>query len=87
MKLCLFKKIVYGSFKQWFLYSGIYQAYSEPCVTRTYLKPWYIQNPGILRAIHNPDRFRIRGTFRTMSNITMQRFAKIVNGYNYFRII
>ena len=28
---------------------GIIQAYSQPCVTLTYLKLWYIQNTDILR--------------------------------------
>ena len=38
-------------------YSGIIQAFSEPCVTLAYLKPWYIQNPGMLR---------MRSKFRTL---------------------
>ena len=31
--------------------------------------------------------FRIRGKFRTCQTSAMQRFAKIVDGYNYFCII
>ena len=40
------------------------QAYSELCVTLTYLKPWYIQNPnrGIFRTI-----YRTRSIFRTLA--------------------
>ena len=34
------------------------QAYLEPCVTLTYLKLWYIQNP---------DMFRTRSIFRTLT--------------------
>ena len=37
-------------------YPGIIQAYLEPCVTLTYLKLWYIQNP---------DIFTTRSIFRT----------------------
>ena len=39
-------------------YAGIIQAYSEPCVTLSYLKLWYIQNS---------DIFRTRGIFRTLA--------------------
>ena len=38
-------------------YSGIIQAYSEPCVTLAYSKFWYVQNLGI---------FKTRGIFRTL---------------------
>ena len=38
-------------------YSGIIQAYSEPCVALAYSKLWYIQNPGI---------FKTRGILRTL---------------------
>ena len=38
-------------------YSGIIQAYFEPCVTPAYSEPWYIQNPGI---------FKTRDIFRTL---------------------
>ena len=38
-------------------YSGIIQAYSEPCAILAYSELWYIQNPGI---------FKTRGIFRTL---------------------
>ena len=40
------------------------QAYSEPCVALTHLKPWYIQNPnrGIFKTI-----YRTRSIFRTLA--------------------
>ena len=69
---------------------GIIQGYSG--IFRTlyylaYLKLWYIWNP---------VKLRTKGTFRTLAyskseaysepcqTSTMKRFAKIVNGYNYF---
>ena len=36
-----------GTFRHNQKYTGITQAYSEPCVTPTHLKLWYIQNPDI----------------------------------------
>ena len=45
-----------GTFSHNLTYPGIIQAYLEPCVTLTYLKLWYIQNP---------DIFRTRSIFRT----------------------
>ena len=38
-------------------YSGIIQAYSEPCVTLAYSELWQIENPGI---------FKTRGKFKTL---------------------
>ena len=35
------------------------QTFAEPCVTLTYLEPWYIQNP---------DIFRTRSIFRTLGS-------------------
>ena len=37
-----------GTFGHNETYPGIIQAYSEPCVTLTYLKLWYFQNLDIL---------------------------------------
>ena len=60
------------------------QAFSEPCVTPTYLEPCYIWIRGI---------FRTRSICRTLTYSepcqisTMQHFAKIVNAYNYFHNI
>ena len=45
-----------GTFRHNLTYPGIIQAYLKPCITLTYLKLWYIQNPGI---------FRTRSIFRT----------------------
>ena len=69
-------------------YPEIIQAYSEPCVILAYSEPCYIQNLGIFTT------WRIFGTL-AYSNLkaysepcqisTMERFATIVNGYNYFR--
>ena len=33
-----------GTFRHNQAYPGIIQAYSKPCVTLAYSKPWYIQN-------------------------------------------
>ena len=38
-------------------YSGIIEAYSEPCVTLAYSELWYLQNRGI---------FKTRGLFITL---------------------
>ena len=69
--------------------------YLEPCVTSTYLEPWYIWIRGIFRtAIHSePWHIQNAGVFRTLAYLEpcqtsiMQHFAKMVNGYNYFRNI
>ena len=45
-----------GTFRHNKTHLGIIQAYLEPCITLTYLKVWYIQNP---------DIFRTRTIFRT----------------------
>ena len=55
-----------GTFRHNQAYTGIIQAYLEPCLNLTYLKLWYIQNPNILRTrtyleprhIQNPTKFR-----------------------------
>ena len=73
-----------GIFRHNRAYLGTLKAYSEPCVTLACSEPSYIQNPGI---------FRIRGIFKTLvysepcQTFTMERFAEIVNEYNYFRNI
>ena len=70
------------------------QTYSKPNVTLAYLKLWCIQNPDI---IHNQKHIQNPRIFRTLAysefeaysepcqTSTMKRFAKTVNGYNYFR--
>ena len=50
-------------------------AYSEP---DAYSEPWHIQNPGVFRTLAYSE---------PCQTSTMQHFAKIVNGYNYFRNI
>ena len=40
-----------GTFRHNQTCPGIIQAYSQPCVTLTYLKLWYIQNPDIFKTI------------------------------------
>ena len=50
----------FGTFKHNQAYPQIIQAYSKPCVTLTYLEPWYIQNPNI---------FKIRNMFRNLVNL------------------
>ena len=55
-----------GTFRHNQAYPGTIQAYSEPCVTLTYLQLWYIQNltysePEAYsepRDINNPGLFR-----------------------------
>ena len=46
-----------GTFRHNQAYLGIFQAYSKPCVTLSYLESWYIQNPNI---------FKVRNIFRTL---------------------
>ena len=68
-------------------YSGIIQAYSQPCITLAYLEPWYAQNPGIVRT---RSIWRIVGYSETRhiqnpaKHLRWDLFAKIVNGYNYY---
>ena len=78
----------FGTFRHNQAYPGITQAYSKPCVTLTYLEPWYIQNPNI---------FKIRIIFRTLVYLelwniqnpkliqtsAMKRFVKIVYGKQF----
>ena len=40
---------ILGTFRHNQTYPEIIQAYLEPCLTLTYSKLWYIQNPNILR--------------------------------------
>ena len=60
------------------------QTYSELCVTlaysesEAYSEPWYIQNP---------DIFRTLVYSKPCQTSTMERFAKIVEGYHYSRNI
>ena len=49
-----------GIFKHSQAYSGIIQAYSEPCETLEYSTIWFYQNLGI---------FRTWGIFKTLSKI------------------
>ena len=50
--------------------------------TLAYSQPWYIQNPGIFRTLAYSKSEAYWEPYQTS---TMKRFAKIVNGYNYFR--
>ena len=55
--------------------------YGEP---KTYSQPRYIHSEPYY--IQNGSIFEIRSIFRTLSQtFTVKRFAKIVNGCNYFR--
>ena len=77
------------------------QAFLEPCVALTYLEPWYIWIRGIFRTrsifrtvvhsehwhIQNPGVFKTLAYSEPRQTATMHHFAKIVNGYNYFRNI
>ena len=49
--------------------------------TLAYSQPWYIQSPGILRTLVYLKSQEYPEPCQTS---TMRRFAKIVNGYNYF---
>ena len=57
------------------VYSGIIQAYSEPCVTLTYSELWYIQHNGLFKRkvyseplyIHNSGISRTRDILRILS--------------------
>ena len=40
---------ILGTFRHNQTYPEIIQAYLEPCLTLTYLKLWYIQNPNMFR--------------------------------------
>ena len=58
-------------------HSGMFRTLRNPGIlncgisrTMTYSPPWYIQNPGLFRTLAY-SKFK-------------KRFAKIVNGYNYF---
>ena len=79
-------------FRHIYAYSGVTQAYSEPCVALAYSELWYIQNPGISKTLHiqnqrhiqNPEIFRTRSILRTLSNIYDGALWETANGYNYF---
>ena len=66
-------------FRHNYAYSGIIQAYSEPCVTLAYSKPWYIQNTGIFRTrgYSEPRVFS-----KPCQRPTMECFAKIGKACN-----
>ena len=58
-----------GTFTHTSVYSRILtpnQAYSEPCVTQSYLKLQYIQNPGVFRTLR---------IFITLQNICIWNFS------------
>ena len=81
------------------VYPGIIQTYSKPCVTLTYLEPWYIQNSDIFRTwsifrtvvYSEPPYLRSAGVFKIWSysepcqTSAMKHFAEIVNCCHYFR--
>ena len=72
------------------VYSSIFKTLCNPGIFRTviYPEPWHIQNQ---------NHIQIPGVFRTLvyskfeaylepcQTTTMKHFAKIVNGYNFFR--
>ena len=89
-----------GTFSHNLTYPGIIQAYLEPCVTLTYLKLWYIQNPDIFRtgsilrtlAYSQPWYIKNLAIFRTLAYSKSEAYTepcqtsttKLTN-YNYFR--
>ena len=65
----------------WYLQnSGIFRTRSL-FKTLVYSQPWCNSEP---RYILNAGICKTRGIFRTLQTSTIKRFAKIVNGYNYF---
>ena len=56
-------------------YPGIFQAYSE---LEACSEPWHIQNSGVFTALEDSE---------PCQTSTLERFANIINGYNYFRNI
>ena len=82
-------------------YSVIFKTLCNPGIFRTlvYPKPWHIQNQKHIQSlgifptlvyleppyILNAGIFKIRGILRRCQTSTRKSFAKIVNGYNYFR--
>ena len=101
MSKCKAKAIQTGldTFRKNHAYPVVIQAYSKPYVTLVYLELWYIQNPDIFRTrgifrtlaysqpwyIYNPRIFRTLTYSEPCQISAVKRFAKTVNGYNYFR--
>ena len=64
------KSMVKKPFRQIYAHSGIIryiqelfrfiQTFAEPCVTLTYLEPWYIQNPDIFRTLGSSQPWYIQ---------------------------
>ena len=50
--------------------------------TLVYSQPWHIQNLGMFRTL---EYSKSEADSEPCQTSTMKRFAKIVNGYNYFR--
>ena len=61
------------------VYPGIIQAYSEPCVTVTYLDARYIQNPDIFRtmAYSKPWYIKNTGIFRTLAYSKFEAYSEL----------
>ena len=57
---------------------------SEPWHTQNHSELWHIQQPGIFRTLTYSE---FEAHSEPCQTSTMQRFAKVVNGSNYFRII
>ena len=71
-------------------YSGIIQAYSEPCVTLAYSEIWYIQNPGIFRTLgySELETYSELCQASSMERCEKQGTAKIISAScNYLRNI
>ena len=63
-------------------YTGIIQAYSEPCVAMVYSKIWYIQNPGISKTsifrthIQSSGIFKTRDMFRILGYSELEAYSE-----------
>ena len=68
------------------VYLGIFKTMvnSEPWHTQNHSEPWHIQQPGIFRTLTYSE---FEAHSEPCQTSTMQRFAKVVNGYNYFHRI
>ena len=82
------------------IYPGIIQVYLEPCVTITYLRLWYIQNPDIFSTrsifrtpaysqpwyIQNPAIFRTLAYSKSEAHTESCHISTLkLTNYNYFR--
>ena len=74
LKQKLLRQIL-GTFRHNQTYPEIIQAYLQPCLTLTYLKLWYIQNPNILRtkSLFRTPVYSEPAIFRTLAHIQILR--------------